>query len=165
MSSRYNWVCLTHDPAIEIERPEYQKFDEITGAILNRNKPEDHTKCDLIVGRWSGGMVEAVCPECQYHSTRYQKWVGLDWLRLLYRVWSFNTPTLGGHVHPQLGISIPNSLTQCWHFDRLDKLFSMLGERIIRARGQAHVVVGGGASGGYASNITATTSSVTSGDK
>lgn len=125
MSSRYNWICISHNPAIEIDNPEYQDFNQITGAVKNEDRPTGHKQCDLIVGRWSGGLVELMCPGCKYrkyHGSSCQKWIDKDWLVLLLRAWEFNKPKPGGSNSNYAGIAIPSHLMQCWHPDRLNKI-------------------------------------------
>lgn len=56
MSSDYDALCLSHDPAIILGMDE-SSYD----AALHRARI-DHPRCDLVVGRWSGGLVELCCP-------------------------------------------------------------------------------------------------------
>lgn len=101
MSSSYRILCLSHDPAIELE-PEW---DGPTGpkgwteAVTAAAMPEDddrlaeHVTCDLLIGRYSYPLVEVCCPPMkrdvakEFHSNGWHgndQWVDLDWLRLLY---------------------------------------------------------------------------------
>jgi hypothetical protein len=115
MSSVYRYICLSHDPSIIIENIEYSDFDTTTGAILNKTKIHNHATCDLIVGRWSGGLVELVCPSCNYHGSSYQKWVSKDWVLLLKR-----------SIDKQ--VEVPRGLYRCWTAERVERMATLLEE-------------------------------------
>lgn len=56
MSSDYNALCLSHDPAIVLETDERTLDAAIERARIS------HPRCDLLVGRWSGALIEVCCP-------------------------------------------------------------------------------------------------------
>ncbi|HEY3259608.1 MAG TPA: hypothetical protein VGJ95_04955 [Pseudonocardiaceae bacterium] len=56
MSSDYNALCLSHDPAIVMNSDE-RSWE----AALDRARPY-HPRCDLLIGRWSGALIELCCP-------------------------------------------------------------------------------------------------------
>lgn len=64
MSSYYDAICLSHDPAIVMGHDE-SSWD----AAIERGRLE-HPRCDLLVGRWSGALVEVCCPDMPVESDR-----------------------------------------------------------------------------------------------
>ncbi|MFH8619180.1 hypothetical protein ACH4E8_29520 [Streptomyces sp. NPDC017979] len=85
MSSAYRILCLSHDPAIATSSS-YHYPEGAEDAI--RDQIQGHAHCDLVIGRYSGGLVEIGCPStpdpatgrCVHGST---VWIDSDWLRLL----------------------------------------------------------------------------------
>lgn len=68
MSSVYRVLCLSHDPAIHVARWENDDCEAAIAAALDPATREDlaeHERCDLMVGRYSAGFVEACCPARQ----------------------------------------------------------------------------------------------------
>lgn len=59
MSSRYAIYCLSHDPAVEAveEAPSLKEAETWAAAGFGH-----HPACDLLVARYSGGLVEIGCP-------------------------------------------------------------------------------------------------------
>lgn len=87
MSSTYYTLCLSHDPAIRIDR-EHTTAGEALASITAGI--EEHPGCDLLVGRFSAALVEVACPATrdQRHTPRCLAPGGPDWasselLRLL----------------------------------------------------------------------------------
>lgn len=56
MSSFYEAICLSHDPAI------VDSGEESTPVAALERRRLGHPRCDLLVGRWSGGLIEVICP-------------------------------------------------------------------------------------------------------
>ena len=91
MSSTYRILCLSHDPAIVIEYPEFSSGSngrELAEAAVLRGI-EGHEGCDLLIGRYSYPLVEVGCPDrSREHVGGYHphdtKWVDASWLKLLY---------------------------------------------------------------------------------
>lgn len=87
MSSTYYTLCLSHDPAIRIDR-EHRSAGEALDAIAAGI--EEHPDCDLLVGRYSAALVEVACPptrdqrnvpRCLAHGGPV--WASAELLRLL----------------------------------------------------------------------------------
>ena len=113
MSSIYRAICLSHTPAIALDKEWHSGHDgrsAIYGAIKSQFI-EGHTECDLLMGRYSYPLVEIGCPgapHCRNHHGPI--WIHPDWLRLLSRAISWN-------------LEIPYTLTRsCWTLDRLKKI-------------------------------------------
>lgn len=78
MSSAYRFLCLAHDPAIEVGES-IQLRDVAVGLAERRDDaPElaEHRGCRLLVGRYSYPLVELYDP-------RTRQWVDIDVIRLL----------------------------------------------------------------------------------
>lgn len=85
MSSDYEAFCLSHDPALGMERGRSTAEDAVEYGRLS------HPKCDLLIGRYSGALVEVGCPSSPmgendvrhpgYHP-HHIVWVEAGWLRL-----------------------------------------------------------------------------------
>ncbi|MFD5245033.1 hypothetical protein ACFWIW_10840 [Amycolatopsis sp. NPDC058340] len=91
MSSMYRILCLSHDPAIVIEHPEFHSGSngrELAEAVVLRGI-EGHKGCDLLIGRYSYPLIEVGCPDRTrehvggYHP-HHTVWVDAIWLKLLY---------------------------------------------------------------------------------
>jgi hypothetical protein len=90
MSSTFHVLCLSHDPALAITRTGYNQAAEAEAAI--RDNGIEHPDCDLLIARFSGGLVQLGCPPtgsqprvhqhwCRLHRTT--EWVDVAWLRVL----------------------------------------------------------------------------------
>lgn len=113
MSSDYRVICLSHDPAIEVDH-DWIDADRALASIRD-GLEEEHPSCDLLVGRWSGGLVEVCCPGMvngapSNHSGwhREPKWADAGWLRLA---------VLAGLDVVKLARLYP-----CWTYDRAHRL-------------------------------------------
>lgn len=60
MSSNYSVLCLSHDPAIIVHDPGYNRPEQAEAAI--RDGIAGHEQCDLMIGRYSYPLVELGCP-------------------------------------------------------------------------------------------------------
>lgn len=97
MSSSYQGMCVSHDPALWYR--EYgsaaEAFAEIAAGPI-----EEHPACDLIVVRVSGAPVELACPPSDQHrpfaclSHRESVWIDADVLRCLAAVRRSNLPEI-----------------------------------------------------------------------
>lgn len=82
MSSAYRFLCLAHDPAIEIERLETQSRDEAVGLAERLRGGDDsgelseHRGCRLLVGRFSYPLVEI-------YDLRSRHWIDVETVRLV----------------------------------------------------------------------------------
>ncbi|MFB7440219.1 hypothetical protein ACFC01_17980 [Streptomyces mirabilis] len=87
MSSTYYILCLSHDPAITVNEPGYNRPEEAEEAI--RDRASGHENCDLVIGRYSAAFVELGCPASRDQPTKLgcthggTVWADSGWLRLL----------------------------------------------------------------------------------
>jgi hypothetical protein len=117
VSSDYQIICLSHDPAIIVE----QDYTNAEQALNDAGDHYAHPDCDLIVGKWSGGLVELCCPgmpegrKIRDHTWLHSgdQWVKAAWLRLA---------LLAGAATTEAA-RIPG----CWTYLRLHKLRYILG--------------------------------------
>jgi hypothetical protein len=88
MSSTYRPICLSHDPALVIDREiRYDTIDQFN----NRDGLDGHQTCDIAIGRFSYPLIEVAClgrqlpgpTGCKTHHGGTE-WVDADWLRLLH---------------------------------------------------------------------------------
>jgi hypothetical protein len=91
MSSNYQLICLSHDPGIPLGQ-EWSGSSEPIALLRAGTGPVEHTTCDLVLGRWSGALIEVCCvggprtsgpghPEARGHGD--DRWIKVGWLRLL----------------------------------------------------------------------------------
>jgi hypothetical protein len=120
MSSTYNVICLSHAPAIE-EGADFTGADEALGALIRGRhiSVARHRYCDIVIGRWSGALVEVCCPgraipltEGDYRHHRDPEWLRVGWLRLLHHARQNDDGTDGLLGHDGY----------CWPEDRLNRL-------------------------------------------
>jgi hypothetical protein len=62
MSSDYDVLCVSHTPAIRIEIDEGGGRPETAIEVVRTSQLGGHPNCDLLVGRWSGALIEIACP-------------------------------------------------------------------------------------------------------
>jgi hypothetical protein len=118
VSSTYNVLCLSHDPAIVIEG--FNTAEDAHKAILET--PEVHQGCDLLISRVSGAPCEFACPgeirnhethqTCYYHTNL--QWIEADWLRLLAYV--------QGDKSKEIRELRRRSALRCWSPERISRL-------------------------------------------
>jgi hypothetical protein len=98
MSSTYYILCLSHDPAITVNDPGYNRPEQAEEAI--RDRPSGHEHCDLMIGRYSSPLVELGCPTtrdqpanlaCCHSGTL---WTSKNWLLLLAAAYQTNDPNI-----------------------------------------------------------------------
>lgn len=130
MSSTYKALCLSHDPAIVLDSPEWHSGDggvERSVAAVSAGL-DGHPGCDLLVGRYSYPLVEVCCPAAidagaQREGTqcfhREPKWVDASWLRLA--ALALDAPA-GSPLRKAV-----ERVGRCWTPDRLRRLRVELG--------------------------------------
>lgn len=96
MSSNYVVFCLSHDPALIALDASYHRPESAEEAI--RQGINGHAECDLVIGRFSGGLSEVGCPasrdqpanlRCTHGST---EWTDVEWLTLLGAAYQSSDP-------------------------------------------------------------------------
>jgi hypothetical protein len=91
VSSNYQLICLSHDPGIPFGQ-EWSNGGEPLALLRVGTSPIEHTTCDLVIGRWSGALIEVCCaggprtsgpghPVARAHGD--DRWIKVGWLRLL----------------------------------------------------------------------------------
>lgn len=97
MSSIYQLLCLSHDPAISVgveyaTEGEWRSAEPALEAVRTRSGvAAQHVNCDLLVGRYSSPLVKVCCPRsasasarvCAWYHPHSDLWVDAGWLRLL----------------------------------------------------------------------------------
>lgn len=126
MSSTYRILCLSHDPAIAIDR----EWDSPNDAIAHAADPRshevvsDHAGCDLLVGRYSYPLIELACPPRDISTVRCghrrEVWIDIEWIRLLAVALDIENPALQKAVE---GVVRPY---RCWTRQRVQRLRSVL---------------------------------------
>jgi len=119
MSSTCRILCLSHDPAIALERPEFPTVADAEAAVLAG--VDGHAGCDLLIGRYSYPLAEVGCPDRTrdhvggYHP-HHTVWVDAIWLKLLYL--AQRAPE--GSPERKLAERVP--MPGCWTAERLHRL-------------------------------------------
>ncbi|MER5815462.1 hypothetical protein [Streptomyces californicus] len=122
MSSTYRVLCLSHDPAIVIDRDFNTPDDAVDGVA---SLVADHPRCDLMIGRYSYPLVEVACLSYAYRgggpgcSHKQGKWVDAEWLRLL--ALAYDSTDLRVREAARKG------RFSCWTPERLHRLRPELG--------------------------------------
>lgn len=114
MSSTYRVLCLSHDPAIALDI-EWATPEAALAALADPGAAAEHPNCDLVVGRWSGALVEVCCPSGRCHLRPI--WVDKVWLRLL----------AVAHDSKDVQVLAAADAFPCWPATRLARLRSELG--------------------------------------
>jgi hypothetical protein len=129
VSSNYRLLCLSHDPAIVIDRDFY--LQEIEAVTRDHEALQGHEGCDIIAGRFSYPLIEAGCigkvgmPDtgCKgYHNG--VEWIRSEVLRLLHAA----APSVSEEI-------LRPFVTRCWPLERLRKLRVQLGIEEAAERG------------------------------
>lgn len=124
MSSYYDAICLSHDPAIVMGHDE-SSWD----AAIERGRLE-HPRCDLLVGRWSGALVEVGCPGmspdadvCQRHGGGWHRDLVIADARLLHVA-----AVVAQHAENDVALeAAARQLRMCWTPERLCRISAALG--------------------------------------
>lgn len=130
MSSVYDLLCMSHDPALAVTGRGWTTPEEAIAAALEPTMHdwlvEDHGKCDLLVGRYSASLVEICCPASREHGGHNRhnspQWIDRDWLVLL-------RAAMAAPADPALRAAIEDVARgqSCWTWQRLDRLASEFG--------------------------------------
>lgn len=88
MSSTYNLICLSHDPALILHTEWHSggggreiAAEQLRDPAAGCDEVRLHADCDLVIGRYSYPLVEVgYLPDRRYG---HVQWVDADWLRLL----------------------------------------------------------------------------------
>ncbi|MEW2567671.1 hypothetical protein [Streptomyces sp. NPDC047070] len=141
MSSNYHILCLSHDPALTVTSFGHNRPEEAEAAV--REDTDSHARCDLLIARHSGALVELGCPstyparegayQCGTHSGT--EWVDVEWLRLLAVAYQSDDQAVRD-VTAERGF-------RCWPWERLLRLREELGFAITPAPAPAADAVGG----------------------
>lgn len=125
MSSSYYLLCLSHDPATTIAGP-FNDAEEPLRLAAERAGDciSEHTTCDLLIGRYSGSLIEICCPgdagPRATHRHPRPRWLDADWLRLLLAV---QREPLGNDARAR----VVKFTVECWFPRRLIRLRRELG--------------------------------------
>lgn len=117
MSSTYYVLCMSHDPAIQLDGSHHwpEGAAEAVAAGV-----DGHEHCDLAIGSYSYPLVEVGCPasrdqpaklRCSHAGTT---WVDRDWLRLLAAGYQTTDPLVEAAVKEVSNL--------CWPWVRLRRL-------------------------------------------
>jgi len=137
MSDDFQVFCCSHDPAVPVGDDVGR--DEIEPLIRSLRKQSAHETCDLLVGRYSGALVEIGCP-CNiglpagspghkfggggpgYH--RDMEWVDQRWLALAATLLDDT-----GAIIPGVSESASLKATRsCWTPQRIHRLRFILND-------------------------------------
>lgn len=129
MSSTYYVLCLSHDPAITVNDPGYNRPEDAEEAI--RDGVTGHEQCDLMIGRYSYPLVELGCPSTRGRSTPPRPngiacchgstdWTDRDWLWILAAAYQSSDPAMMAAVER-------GHQRQCLPWERLRRLRVELG--------------------------------------
>ena len=105
VSSTWNLICLSHDPAIRLDGYDFADWHSVERATREHEALASHQTCDIIAGRYSGGLVELGCfgaikgnglsPQCSgYHNGVI--WYKADVLRLVHAVYQQRSKAISG---------------------------------------------------------------------
>jgi len=136
MSSTYQAICLSHNPAIEIHGEDYDDLvwndrDEALGALARRTGDlAAHKHCDLVIGAYSYPLWEITCPASAERRVakvqdgsvcchNYDKSIQVDWLRLLIASLTEPTPAT-------TAVLSRRQIDACWVPDRVLRLRNLL---------------------------------------
>lgn len=98
MSSTYRILCLSHDPALVIDTPDWNRPEQAEAAIAEGIN--GHAACDLVIGRYSYPLVELGCPPSRYQPVKLRcthggtKWTDKEWLLLLAAAYQSEDPAI-----------------------------------------------------------------------
>jgi hypothetical protein len=103
VSSNYSVLCLSHDPAIIVHDPGFNRPEQAEAAI--RDGIAGHGQCDMMIGRFSYPLVELGCPNSgdQAQSLRPgvlrcfhagTQWIDKEWLLLLAAAYQSSDPAV-----------------------------------------------------------------------
>jgi hypothetical protein len=112
MSSTYRSICASHVPALVSEH-ELGRQEALAGLP----EREGHPDCDLLIGRWSGALIEIACPGDLASCRHSIEWVDDGWLRVAAEAADLAVP--GDLTYARLRQAL-NTLPPCWTPRRLE---------------------------------------------
>jgi len=131
VSSTYRAICMSHDPASEIDLDgiHHGNVNLLDTALLlvTAAVRKQHPGCELLIGRYSYSLVEVSCPPSRsdkrtcpvFHSEPNS--VSLDWLRLLYH--ARQVPAT-----KPLSEALASFDRTCWGPRRVERLMRLVGD-------------------------------------
>jgi hypothetical protein len=136
VSSDYRILCLTHDPALRLgEEDRWLRPEPAFAAVADPGSCDltaAHTGCDLLVERHSGSLIEMACPPSKTPDARTgpshtgwhrdPKWIGVEWLRLLW-----HASQLSGASEGLVAARSDAARSGCWPISRVDRLRYEIG--------------------------------------
>jgi hypothetical protein len=121
VSSNYSVLCLSHDPAIIVHDPGFNRPEQAEAAIADG--VTGHENCDLMIGRYSYPLVELGCPPARdglgpsfrrcYHGETV--WVCREWLWILAAAYQSSDPDVRATTQA-------NRSPRCLPWERLRRL-------------------------------------------
>lgn len=133
MSSTFSFLCLTHDPAIEIDGPEMTSLDAALAYLQGPALPDQlqgHAACDLLIGRYSYPLIEVTCPPSRregaprhypFHPNQHHT-MEADWLRLLWATWRGGQRGDEAEDRGIVSAALDQFKNSCWTPDRVNRL-------------------------------------------
>lgn len=129
VSSTYRLICLSHDPGLVLDRPEWSSTEAAVAATSHMETWGHSIGCDVVVGRYSYPLIEVICRGGRARLTHSlhtdDLTIAAGWLRLLAHV----------RENDAAADALVGSAAACWPPARLDRLVPLLGmeERLERA--------------------------------
>jgi hypothetical protein len=129
VSSTYSIFCMSHDPAIDL--PDLPGVEESIEWARDGFGP--HPSCDLLVGRYSGGLIEVGCPGAREpgitpghrgHSGWHRDTIWADAALLRVAAAALEEEWDGRSTAIQHALA---KLPMCWTLARLHRLRDILG--------------------------------------
>ena len=117
MSSTYQALCMSHDPALPIEGTWSSAADALAAVAERAGDLSAHAGCDLMIGRYSYPLIEVCCPPHDRHP-HDGRWVDADWVRIA-------VAAMDGPGDP-LAEAL-SRLPRCWRQERIHRLRVELG--------------------------------------
>jgi hypothetical protein len=122
MSSTYRLICMAHDPAIVIDR-DHPTLTDALAALLSDEITEAHPHCLLLIGRWSGGLIEVTCADLRHADHRGHRTVDAAFLRVVLAAYQ----AVESVADPDGLLGALNRLPTCWGAERIRPLRYELG--------------------------------------
>lgn len=114
MSSTYRAICTAHVPALVLDRYETSSPGEMIARVRDGAIDPEHKGCKLLVGRWSGSLIELACP----HHTGSPEWIDDAFLRLAAAVSGYVLGTSPVPTRAAMRAALAD-LPACWSPARL----------------------------------------------
>jgi hypothetical protein len=126
VSSTYSILCLSHDPAVDAAEPQgVEQASDMAAAGF-----DGHPTCDLLVARYSGGLIELGCvgmPDPPGGRRAHPGWHrDIIWAEAgLLRVAAAVIET-EGDGHADVLTKALKRMPMCWTIERLHRLRNVL---------------------------------------